>query len=94
MNLVHILPFMPLILIFTLKVNAGDLVQGLQSTNTFLTGTLVPVITVLGFIFAGLTFYFGQGSEATKKSMFIGIGSVLIYTSNWFVDQLQMFFGR
>ena len=72
---------------------AGSLVDGLQETNEFLTGTLVPLISVLGLIVAGINFYFGYGPEAVKKSAYILVGSIIIYSAGFLIETIQHYFG-
>jgi len=71
----------------------GDLVDGLEEGSSFIRRTIVPLLSIIGFIIAGITFVFGEGPEAKKKSYYIIVGSILVFASSWIVTKLQSFFG-
>jgi len=80
--------------LINLQVFAGDLVSGLERTTSFFTGVIVPILASLGLSIAGATFYFGENRQATIKSIYILIGTIIVFVSGWIIDQLGLFFGR
>jgi len=72
---------------------AGDLVDGLEESSSFLRTVLCPSLSTVGLIIAGVIFIFGEGAEAKKKSWHIVIGSILIFIAPWIPQMLQGWFG-
>jgi hypothetical protein len=86
------------LLICTLQVicfqaYAGDLVAGLERTNSFLITDLVPVLSLTGLIIAAI-FLILFGREGVSKCIYTIGGTALLYFGSGLIEQTRVFFWR